>query len=580
MGVEVVCLDSAGCPAALAGAGLVEGSFKDARGIRELASRSDVLTVEIEHVDCDALEAALAEAGPVAKGLECHPSPACLRVIQDKYAQKKWFAAAGVPLPPFQAVDGEDDLSTAISTLGLPLVVKSRRGAYDGRGNAVLREDTPEARATCVESLGGFPQGLYAEGWAPFVKELAVLVARDRSGAAASAWPLVETHHRDSICLATEAPAGVPDAVGAAATQVALKTVASLPPGAGVYAVELFLLPDGSVLVNEVAPRVHNSGHWTIEGSHVSQFEQHCRAVLGWPLGDAAAMASGSAVMYNVLGAENDSEGNNSAGTRTAHAALAAGLAEPGAGVHWYCKAGGVRRGRKVGHVTVASADRAAGRAALGRLDPEAAAAFAETDAAAEAAGLGIQPGASTSGSAAPCRPVVAVIMGSDSDLPTMRGACEVLEAAGVPIEVSVVSAHRTPDRMLEYAKTAASRGIRVIIAGAGGAAHLPGMVAASTALPVIGVPCVPKGYPLDGVDALLSMVSMPRGVPVATVAIGGAANAGLLACRIIGAGDLSSSWSATVRSDIERTQVETRKMVEAKAERLESRGWQNYTTE
>ena len=130
----------------------------------------------------------------------------------------------------------------------------------------------------------------------------------------------------------------------------------------------------------------------------------------------------------------------------------------------------------------------------------------------------------------------VGVIMGSDSDWPVMKAATEALAEFDVSFEVSVVSAHRTPQRMLDYATSAASRGLRVIIAGAGGAAHLPGMVASATVLPVIGVP-VPLKY-LDGMDSLLSIVQMPAGVPVATVSVGGARNAGLLAVRMLASSD------------------------------------------
>ncbi len=131
---------------------------------------------------------------------------------------------------------------------------------------------------------------------------------------------------------------------------------------------------------------------------------------------------------------------------------------------------------------------------------------------------------------------VVGIIMGSDSDLPVMRGAAEMLERFGVAYEMRIVSAHRTPDDMAEYGRTAHERWLRVIIAGAGGAAHLPGMIAAQTPLPVIGVP-VPTEW-LRGLDSLLSIVQMPSGVPVATVAIGNARNAGLLAARILAASD------------------------------------------
>jgi 5-(carboxyamino)imidazole ribonucleotide mutase len=132
--------------------------------------------------------------------------------------------------------------------------------------------------------------------------------------------------------------------------------------------------------------------------------------------------------------------------------------------------------------------------------------------------------------------PVVGVIMGSDSDWPVMEAAALALAEFDVPYEVGVYSAHRTPQRMLDYATAAAGRGLRVVIAGAGGAAHLPGMVASVTPLPVIGVP-VPLAR-LDGLDSLLSIVQMPAGIPVATVAVGGARNAGLLAVRILAAGD------------------------------------------
>jgi 5-(carboxyamino)imidazole ribonucleotide mutase len=132
--------------------------------------------------------------------------------------------------------------------------------------------------------------------------------------------------------------------------------------------------------------------------------------------------------------------------------------------------------------------------------------------------------------------PLVGIVMGSDSDWPMLEPAAETLAEFDVPYEVSVVSAHRTPRRMLDYAETAADRGIRVVIAGAGGAAHLPGMVAAATPLPVIGVPRALDR--LDGMDSLLSIVQMPAGVPVATVGIGGGRNAGLLAVRILAASD------------------------------------------
>lgn len=159
-------------------------------------------------------------------------------------------------------------------------------------------------------------------------------------------------------------------------------------------------------------------------------------------------------------------------------------------------------------------------------------------------------------------QPQVGIIMGSDSDLPVMQAAAEALGELGVPYEMTIVSAHRTPQRLYDYASGAVERGLRVIIAGAGGAAHLPGMAAALTPLPVIGVPV--KTSSLSGQDSLLSIVQMPAGVPVATVAIDGARNAGILAAQILGAGD------PQVRERVAAMKRDLQAMVLEKAARLE----------
>jgi 5-(carboxyamino)imidazole ribonucleotide mutase len=155
--------------------------------------------------------------------------------------------------------------------------------------------------------------------------------------------------------------------------------------------------------------------------------------------------------------------------------------------------------------------------------------------------------------------PLVGIIMGSRSDLETMRAAATTLQELGIPFEMRVVSAHRTPDLMYHYASTAAERGLRVIIAGAGGAAHLPGMVATKTTLPVIGVPVESKA--LKGLDSLLSIAQMPAGVPVATMAIGGAANAALYAARILAISDRQLEHRLRARADAARAEVESTKL-------------------
>ena len=167
-----------------------------------------------------------------------------------------------------------------------------------------------------------------------------------------------------------------------------------------------------------------------------------------------------------------------------------------------------------------------------------------------------------------PQQPLAGLVMGSDSDWPVMEAAAQALEEFDVPFEADVVSAHRMPDEMIAYGQNAAGRGLRVIIAGAGGAAHLPGMLASVTPLPVIGVP-VPLAH-LDGIDSLLSIVQMPAGVPVATVSVGGARNAGLLAVRVLAAGE--GEYAAGLREQMVAFQGDLRDQAHAKGAALRAR--------
>ena len=395
---------------------------------------------------------------------------------------------------------------------------------------------------SAVQKLGGFDKGLYAEKWVPFVRELAVMVVRSKTGET-RAYPVTETVHVDNICDTTTTPAIVPSHVAAAATAAAKAAVASLE-GAGVFGVELFLLEDGRILLNEIAPRPHNSGHYTIEATACCQYQSHVRAILGWPLGDTS-LTVGGAVMKNILG---DGEGPEA--MQRMHDLMGAALKVPGANIHWYDKPE-ARAGRKMGHITVTGRHAVEAQA---KLDQVMAIAAGDADAQANVP------------------PSVGIIMGSDSDLPTMAAAAETLESFGIGVEVTVVSAHRTPQRMFDYAKSAAGRGLRCIIAGAGGAAHLPGMVAAMTPLPVIGVP-VPLRH-LDGVDSVHSILQMPRGVPVATVAIGNSTNAGLLAARIVAA------YQPEVLEAMEKYQADMEDVVTNKAAKMEEDGWKKYLDE
>lgn len=547
LGVRLTCLDPTDEAPASWASKHVLGHFRDADAIEKFIQQEhvDVLTTEIEHINADAVEEAAKHSG-----LEMEPTPHTIRIIQDKYVQKKHFESHGIPLPEYREIKCRGCMEATGKTFGFPFMLKSKTLAYDGKGNAVVKSAADIDSA--VETLGGYAKGLYAEKWAPFVKELAVMVVRSRDGSVVS-YPVVETIHKDSILHVTESPADAPQKVLHAASKYAEKAIACLE-GAGIFGVEMFMLADGSILLNEVAPRPHNSGHYTMDACQTSQFENHIRAVLGWPLGDTSQLVP-SSIMLNLVG-----EADGDEGMRIAHDMMAASYLIPGTNVHWYGKHE-VKKGRKVGHININGNSREEARARLAAIDPSGAASLRKSAVAMAAA----------MGSEARPSPQVGIIMGSDSDLATMKGAAQVLEEFGIPCEISVVSAHRTPERMMEYAKTAHKRGLKAIIAGAGGAAHLPGMVAAMTPLPVIGVPVKPNGAYLDGMDALLSIVQMPKGVPVATVAIGNSANAGLLAVRILGAHNPALLEKMVTYQDGMRT------MVLDKAAKLEDQGWKEY---
>ncbi|KAM3329168.1 hypothetical protein ACQJBY_026319 [Aegilops geniculata] len=529
MGIKVAILDPLkDCPANSVCHEHVVGSFNDGDAVREFAKRCDVLTVEIEHVDAVALEKL------EKQGVVCEPKASTIAIIQDKYRQKGHFSKFGIPIADFVEVDTLSSIENAGEMFGYPLMVKSKRLAYDGRGNAVAHNK--EELSSVVSSLGGFEHGLYVERWTPFAKELSVIVARSRDGCTVC-YPVVETIHKDNICHVVEAPAQIPEKMKKLATTVAEKAIKSLE-GAGVFAVELFLTNDNQVLLNEVAPRPHNSGHHTIEACYTSQYEQHLRAILGLPLGDPA-MKAPAAIMYNILG---EDEGDS--GFVLAHQLIKRALNIPGASVHWYAKPE-IRKQRKMGHITIVGPSMFDVKAHLDRLLQR------DTDGPKKV------------------RPRAAVIMGSDSDLPIMKDAAAILEKFNIPFELTIVSAHRTPERMYAYALSAKERGLEVIIAGAGGAAHLPGMVASLTTLPVIGVPIWTKS--LQGTDSLLSIVQMPKGIPVATVAIGNAENAGLLAVRMLASRDPELS------DRVNEYQQNLEDSVLVKARLLEELGWDKY---
>ncbi|KNE56397.1 phosphoribosylaminoimidazole carboxylase, ATPase subunit [Allomyces macrogynus ATCC 38327] len=527
LSVPVVCLDTpADAPAkqlSLASANVASGSFRSADDIRKFVTSQnvDVLTVEIEHVDTHILDALLKER----PNLCVYPAPSTIRTIQDKHAQKAHLRAHNVPVADFVSVASPADLLRAANDggFGFPLMLKAKREAYDGRGNYVVKSAADVEAAFTALNPKRDPEALYVERWVPFVRELATMVVRDAQGHVV-AYPVVETVHTRNICHVVVAPAQIDGLLAKKVQKVAEQCIASFD-GAGIFGVEMFQLENGDIYINEIAPRPHNSGHYTIEACHTSQFENHLRVLAGLPIGSTDLKVP-FACMLNVLGAPSSDLVDSLAACRTS-------LTVPGATVHLYGKAG-CRADRKLGHITVVANTFPELQAKMGTLlavDPTAEKAVQA--ALATAGGSAAALAAAVSPALRIAAPKVGIIMGSDSDLPVMRAAADMLDQFEVPYEVTIVSAHRTPLRMVQYAQDAHHRGIQVIIAGAGGAAHLPGMVAAITPLPVIGVPVALKV--LDGQDSLLSIVQMPRGVPVATVAINNATNAGLLAVRIVG---------------------------------------------
>lgn len=341
LGVDVVVLErSPTHPAAAVAADTVVGDWRSVDGLRALAARVDVVTFENEFVDA-ALVAALEADGVVVR-----PSSRTLASVQDKLVQRNTLAAAGLPVPPFRSVTTSADVASFADAHGWPVVLKRRRDGYDGRGNATVHDAAGLPDAWNRLSGGA----VYVEAFCPFVAELATMVVRSPSGASV-AYPVVETVQRDHICHTVVAPGDISAAVASRATQVAHDAVAAVD-AVGAMGVELFLTADGSIFVNELAPRVHNSGHYTIEACECSQFENHVRAVLGWPLGSPSMLAP-AAAMVNLLG--------SGPGTGVP-AGLDRALAVRGAHVHVYGKDASVR-GRKMGHVTALGATRDIARA-------------------------------------------------------------------------------------------------------------------------------------------------------------------------------------------------------------------------
>jgi 5-(carboxyamino)imidazole ribonucleotide synthase len=328
MGFSVAVLDpTPNSPAGQIADVEIVGHFYEEKKLRELVTLCDVATYDIEHIDTETLKQLSSE------GHRLLPSPELLDIIQDKFTQKSVLKQHGLPVPRFEKVDAPDQL--AFEKFGYPLVQKARRGGYDGRGVAVLKNAADFPNALQTESL--------LEERIDLEKELAVMVARDQSGNVAS-YPVTEMlfNPDGNILDYLLAPARISDQLAEAARSMAIQSVDALD-GVGVFGVELFLSKTGDLFVNEIAPRPHNSGHYTIEACVTSQFEQHLRAITGLPLGSTQLLKP--AVMTNLLGEPGFS------GTPVIEG-LHEAMAIPGVSFHLYGKAE-TRPLRKMGHITI-----------------------------------------------------------------------------------------------------------------------------------------------------------------------------------------------------------------------------------
>ncbi|KAG9523136.1 phosphoribosylaminoimidazole carboxylase, partial [Aureobasidium melanogenum] len=541
LNIQVNILDAAKSPAKQISSheGHFEGSFKDPEAIEKLSKTCDVVTVEIEHVDTQILE-------KISSQVAVEPSWKTIRMIQDKYAQKEHLQEHNVATAHSIPLAGatNEDLQKVGEQIGFPFMLKSRTEAYDGRGNFPVKSSADFDAA--LKALGSRP--LYAEKWANFKAELAVMVVKTKDGVLA--YPTVETIHEDSICKLVYAPArNVSKKVLEQAQELAKKAVACFW-GKGVFGVEMFLLDDDSLLINEIAPRPHNSGHYTIEACPISQYDAHLRSILDIPIQQHELRIREPAIMLNILGASTPDSA-----VQVAERSIAAGV---GASIHLYGK-GDARPGRKMGHMTLtAPSMREAEKAMQPLLDI--------TD---EIRGKKSAPASASSaasGAGQAQNAMVGVIMGSYSDMPVLQAGINILKKLNIPFETHITSAHRTPDWMSEYVHGAMPRGVQVLIAAAGGAAHLPGMAASHTAIPVIGVPVKPTIG--DGTDSVLSILNMPRGVPVATVGTNNSTNAALLAARIIGLKEASIQKALVEYADNSTAEVMERERA------MNEQGW------
>jgi 5-(carboxyamino)imidazole ribonucleotide synthase len=334
MGFYVIILDPvSNCPAHTLVDEHIVADFDDEKAINELANKCDVITYEFEHIGVNALKKL------EQQGYKVYPTANSLEIIQNKYTQKTVLKEANIPVPDFCNITNKTDIQKAGLLFGYPMLLKACTGGYDGKGNAVVHDEADIARA--YEALGNGKLPLMCERFVDFSMETSVLACRSIDGNV-TVYPVGQNIHNDNILFETKVPADIKDTTSKLAMELA-KKVLDVFKGVGMFCIELFITKTGDVLINEVAPRPHNSGHYSIEGCVTSQFEQHIRAVVGLPLGETSLLRP--CVMINILGEEGYKGNAIVLGSEKA-------LAIPGVKLHIYGKQLTVPK-RKMGHLTV-----------------------------------------------------------------------------------------------------------------------------------------------------------------------------------------------------------------------------------
>lgn len=338
LGIQlVVQTPQATDPAVAMASGVVLGAIEDGETTRDLAARVEVITFENEFVDLDSLQ-------PLRdQGIQFRPDLSSLRPLLDKYSQRQFLQSLGLPTPRFVCIEPDSDLLPAADWISFPVILKARRHGYDGQGTQVIQT---EAQLQTIRRQSGDTQWLLEEK-IPFAQELAVVAARSATGQI-SIFPIVETQQQQQVCRRVLIPAEISEMLQEQIRAMVTRILEHLQV-VGLFGVELFLVTERQVLINEISPRTHNSGHYTLEACQVSQFEQHLRAVCDLPLQNPA-LTCGAAVMVNLLGLLEGESGYGEKQERLEQI--------PGAHLHWYGKVPS-RPGRKLGHVTVCLEQRA-----------------------------------------------------------------------------------------------------------------------------------------------------------------------------------------------------------------------------